>query len=222
MKCPGTEIYPWIGRVVRSPRVFESKHFLNRLIEFVNTHNLPGLHLDAEPPFGSSGFKYLPQYIYFLKVFKRELVKDGKKLSIALFPAMVKDFYEKNQSKKADLSILADSVDQFVLMMYDTGLDDKEKFLHHMVSHIAFFNGLKENKANKEIIIGAASYGWHANRKYRWIHDPGVENIETTIGLLKEYLKKNRGKIRIDGYALFRYGTTDPLEWEQFLDILNI
>ncbi|UCH95582.1 MAG: hypothetical protein JSV88_01710 [Candidatus Aminicenantes bacterium] len=217
MKCPGTGIYPWIGRVVQSPWVFESKHFSNRLIEFVNTHNLPGLHLDVEPPFGSLGFKYLPQYVYFLQDLKKELIKDGKRVSIALFPAMVKDFYEKSPAKKADLAILADAVDQFVLMMYDTGLTDKAEFLHHMVSHIAFFNGLTENKTNKEIIIGAASYPWHANKKYRWMHDPGVENIETTIGLLKKYLKDNKKKISIDGYALFRYGTTDSSEWEQFL-----
>jgi hypothetical protein len=75
------------------------------------------------------------------------------------------------------------------------------------------FNGLEDYKVNMEIIIGTASYGWHANKKYRWMHDPGFENIETTIGLLQQYLKNNKARIKIDGYAIFRYGTTEPSEW---------
>jgi hypothetical protein len=89
-----------------------------------------------------------------------------------------------------------------------------------MVSHIGFFNTLTENREKKEIIIGAASYGEHANKKFRWMHNPEIENIKTIVGLLQQYLKKNsknKRKIRIDGYAIFRYATTDPSEWAQFL-----
>lgn len=221
-ECPDTEIYPWITRVVRSSLIFESKRLLYTLRKFIVNFNPPGIHLDFEPTFGSSDFRYLPQYINFLQRLKGELITNGKRLSIAIFPEMVKTFFQKNPSRKKDLAVLADAVDQFVLMMYDTGIHDKDRFLHHMVSHIIFFNGLtgSKNKEKKEIMIGAASYGEHANKKYRWMHNPGIENIETTVGLLQQYLKKNsksKRKIRIDGYAIFRYGTTDPSEWAQFL-----
>jgi len=219
-ECPGTQIYPWITRVVQSPLIFENKRLLYTLRKFMVNFNLPGIHLDFEPPFGSSDFRYLPQYIHFLQDLKGELITNGKKLSIAIFPKMVKAFFQKNPSRKKDLVVLADAVDQFVLMMYDTGIHDKDRFLQHMVSHIVFFNGLTENKEKKEIIIGAASYGEHVNKKYRWMHHPGVENIKTTIGLLQQYLRKSsksKRKIRIDGYAIFRYATTDPSEWAQFL-----
>jgi hypothetical protein len=219
-ECPDTQVYPWIARVVRSPLIFESKRLLYNLRKFIKDFNPPGIHLDFEPPFGSSEFRYLPQYIYFLQAFKGELITKGKKLSIAIFPEMVRRFFQKNPSRKKDLAVLADVVDQFVLMMYDTGIHDKDAFLQHMVSHISFFNRLTENKEKKEIIVGAASYGEHANKKYRWMHKPGIENIKTTVGLLQQYIRKNsksKHKIRIDGYAIFRCATTEPSEWAQFL-----
>ena len=147
------------------------------------------------------------------------MIKHGKKLSIAVFPAMLQTFYEQNPAKKKDLSLLAETVDQLVLMMYDTGFRAKETFRQHMVSHVMYFNRFTGN--NNEIIIGVASYGQHTNKKYRWLHHPSIENIEVTIGLLQQYLIRNKGRLKIDGYAIFRYGTTESIEWEQFFELLK-
>lgn len=220
-ESPGTQIYPWVSMIIRSPNVFKKKGLLQDFIVFLNQNNLSGLHLDFEPPFGSQTFEYLEEYFFFLSTIKTKLKPGKKKLSIAIFPQMVKIFYEKNTSKRERFRSLAKNIDQYVLMMYDTGIREEVKFLNHMITHIGFMNRLIGDKRDQEIIIGIASYGWHSNRAYRWMHDPGIENIKTTINLLKQYQNLHPGQIVINGYAIFRFGTIDQTEWKQYTRLIR-
>jgi hypothetical protein len=215
-ECPETRIYPWVGMVIHSPTVLNAKNLLQNTISFAYQNNLSGLHLDFEPPFGSQTFEYVEEYFLFLAKIKNQIKTDNIKLSIAVFPQMLRIFYEKNPSKRERLCSLAENIDQYVLMMYDTGIREEKKFRDHLITHIGFMERLIGKKKDRDMIIGIASYGWHRNRAYRWMHDPGIENIKTTITLVKQYQNQYPNQMAINGYAIFRYGTTDKGEWDQY------
>jgi len=220
-ECPDTQIFPWISVVIRSPVIFKTKNLIHAFILFLNQTNLPGLHLDFEPPFGSQTFEYLEEYFLFLSTIKNRLKPTQKKLSIAVFPRMLRIFFEKNPQKRKHLQFLSKNIDQYVLMMYDTGIREESEFLNHMVSHINFINRLINRKEGQEIYIGIASYGWHSNKIHKWMHDPGIENIKTSVLSLKQYQNLHPGEIKINGFAIFRYGTINKTEWEEYSRLIQ-
>ena len=145
----------------------------------------------------------------------RELMPDGKKISVALaefIPESIvwltkktKDF--KNYNSEVNYRNVAQYSDQIVVMVYDTGLQ-KEWLYRNLVSEQTIW--LSRLLPDVELFVGIPSYDDNVTGEPQ-----EVENIENGVLGVIDGLNNVRSDEEVfAGLAIYAYWETDEEEWD--------
>ena len=168
-----------------------------------------GVHFDVEPVWD--------QDLAFIETLAeaRELMPDGKKISVALaefIPESIvwltkktKDF--KNYNSEVNYRNVAQYSDQIVVMVYDTGLQ-KEWLYRNLVSEQTIW--LSRLLPDVELFVGIPSYDDNVTGEPQ-----EVENIENGVLGVIDGLNNVRSDEEVfAGLAIYAYWETDEEEWD--------
>ncbi len=209
MDALDTENYAWIGQV-RSEIDLENPEVRQGIInssKWLMTQGFDGIHVDIEPVRPDDE-------AFYLLLEEMRLALPGVKLSVAmdewqphaisqivatLFERKIESYWHSEQVRR-----VAASVDQMVVMTYDTTFHDPALYTWWVEQQtIALSKTLPEGK---ELYIGIPAYEEGV--------DPLAENIRTGLEGYARGLTNLRSKAgKITGVAVYPYWELDDEEW---------
>jgi len=167
-------VIPWVGGVLDVHAFPESSQWRRTFVDSIHTllvtHPLfAGIHINIEPlPSGHSA------YIELLEEIKQRLPK-GKVLSIAAYPPPT--LHQRSSDvhwDKAYYQEVAKTVNQMVVMMYDTGIRYQKLYQHLMAS---WTQEVIDWSGKTDVLLGVPAYD-DEGVKY---HFPHVENLKNSL-----------------------------------------
>lgn len=201
-------VMPWVGGVLNK-QIFPNdpkwrKNFLDSILDLLHTHpKFQGIHINIEPwPSGNQSLLTL------LKEIRRALPQD-KVLSVAAFPPPT--LWQPVKAIHWDgvyFRKIVESVDQVVIMMYDTSLKNRKLYQYLMAS---WTKEVLDWSSGTNVLLGVPAY----SDKGVGYHNPGVENLSNALSGIHAGLSKLKIiPSNYQGISLYCEWEMDEPEWQ--------
>ncbi len=201
-------VMPWVGGVLNVHAFPESARWRQRFIASVQDllltyPSLAGIHVNIEPL--PSGHKAFPDLLRELK----QSLPPGRILSVAAYPPPT--IYQHTAEVHWDESYyheLVQHVDQFAVMMYDTGLRYRKLYQQLMK---AWTLEILAWAGETEVLLGVPAY----DDKGVGYHHPHIENLRNSLlGIHAGLAEFKTIPSQYKGIAIYSEWEMEPAEWE--------
>lgn len=211
------EYQAWLGQIRGKIDLSDEsvRHNISKLCMILGHFvGFDGIHFDIEPVWDKDED--------FIKLLAecREILKDGKKISVAMAEMIPKSFLwftEKifkfeNFNSEINYKNVAKYADQIVVMVYDTGVDE-DWFYRWLVREQTI--RVTDLLDDKEVFIAIPAYD-----EPKEGFNPKVENVENGLrGIIHGMNDLRSNEKSFAGVAIYPYWGIDEKEWQIYQDL---